>query len=257
MSDNVTARSALVTGAGSGLGLAAARRLVESGWVTVLFDRDAAAAERAAKELGELAVAAPGDALVDADVEAALDAATARGPLRAAVLCAGGAPKSERTLRRDGTPHDPELFRRTLQLNVETTFNTLRLSAARMATQEPAPGGERGAVVLTSSVAAYEGQIGQLAYAASKGAIVAMTLTAARDLANVGIRVNTIAPGVMNTAAWEGYDSIREALEAKVPFPPRLGAPEEFAGLVEHLLDNGYLNGTVVRLDGAIRFQPK
>ncbi|MDX6215143.1 MAG: hypothetical protein QOG99_727, partial [Frankiales bacterium] len=253
MSDN----SALVTGAGSGLGQATARRLARSGRYVVLFDRDGEAAARTAKELGDNAVAVGGDALVDADVETALDAATAVAPLRAVVLCAGGAPRSERTVTRDGTPHDPDLFRRVLQLNVETTFNVLRLAAARMAAQEPALSGERGSVVLTSSIAAYEGQVGQLAYAASKGAIVSMTLTAARDLAAAGIRVNTIAPGTMHTAAWDGYDDIRKALEAKVPFPPRLGDPDEFAALAEHLMTNGYVNGTVVRLDGAIRFEPK
>lgn len=249
--------SALVTGAGSGLGQATARRLVHKGWYVVLFDRDAEAAEATAKELGGQAVAVAGDALVDADVEKALTAATSAAPLRAAVLCAGGAPRSERTVTRDGTPHDPDLFRRVLQLNVETTFNVLRLAAARMSTQEPAGSLERGSIVLTSSIAAYEGQIGQLAYAASKGAIVSMTLTAARDLAAVGVRVNTIAPGTMHTAAWDGYDDIRKALEAKVPFPPRLGDPDEFAALAEHLLTNAYLNGTVIRLDGAMRFEPK
>lgn len=249
--------SVLVTGGGSGLGRATVLHLAAAGARVVAFDLSTAAGEALLAECGDSVSFVAGDALIDDDVQAAIDVAVAAAPLRGLVSCAGGAPRSLRTLGRDGAPHDRELFARIQELNVATTFNTLRLAAAAMARHEPDASGERGAVVLTSSIAAYEGQIGQLAYAAAKGAIVSMTLPAARDLAAVGVRVNTIAPGTMHTAAWDGYDDIREALEAKVPFPPRLGDPAEFARLAEHLLTNGYLNGTVVRLDGAIRFDPK
>jgi NAD(P)-dependent dehydrogenase (short-subunit alcohol dehydrogenase family) len=250
-------KSVLVTGGGSGLGLATARRLAAAGVGVAVFDLDPDAADRAAKEVGAGAVGVGGDARDDDAVSAALDAACGIAPLRGIVACAGGASRSMRTLDRDGVPHDRALFRHILDINVETTFNTLRLGAARMAKQDPDEAGERGSIVLTSSIAAYEGQIGQLAYAAAKGAIVSMTLTAARDLAASAIRVNTIAPGTMHTTAWDGHDDIRMALEAKVPFPPRLGDPDEFAALAEHILGNHYLNGTVVRLDGAIRFEPR
>jgi NAD(P)-dependent dehydrogenase (short-subunit alcohol dehydrogenase family) len=249
--------SVLVTGGGSGLGRATALHLAAQGAEVVAFDLNPEAGEKLLAEAGKRVHFVAGNALADEDVSAAIAAAAAIAPLRGLVACAGGAARSARTLARDGSPHERALFEGTLDLNVVTTFNALRLAAAQMATQEPDAGGERGSIVLTSSIAAYEGQIGQLAYAASKGAIVSMTLTAARDLAAVGIRVNTIAPGTMHTSAWEGHDDIRLALEAKVPFPNRLGHPREFADLAEHLMTNGYLNGTVVRLDGAIRFDPK
>jgi NAD(P)-dependent dehydrogenase (short-subunit alcohol dehydrogenase family) len=249
--------SVLVTGGGSGLGYATVMHLAPKVAAVVGFDLNADAGGKLLAECGDNVRFVAGDALVDDDVLAAIETAAALAPLRGVVVCAGGAPKSMRTIGRDGTPHDRDLFARIQELNVQTSFNTLRLGAARMATNDPVTDGERGAIVMTSSIAAFEGQIGQLAYAAAKGAIVSMTLTAARDLAASGIRVNTIAPGTMHTSAWDGYDEIRQALEAKVPFPHRLGSPQEFAGLAEHLLTNGYLNGTVVRLDGAIRFDPK
>ena len=249
---------ALVTGAASGLGEATARHLHAQGATVVLFDRDVARTPAITADL-DGARFVVGDATVERDVQAAVDAAVAAGPLRIVVACAGGATASERTVRRDGTPHDLDLFVSTLNLNVLSTFNTLRLAAAAMATLDPADDdGERGTIVTTSSIAGYEGQIGQLAYGTAKAGIVGMTLVAARDLASVGIRVNSIAPGTIGTRAWDQAPApVRDALESKVPFPRRFGRPDEFARLAEHLVTNGYINGHVVRLDGAIRFDPK
>jgi NAD(P)-dependent dehydrogenase (short-subunit alcohol dehydrogenase family) len=256
---------ALVTGAASGLGEATARHLHELGATVVLFDRDGERTPKIAAELGD-ASHVVGDATREADVQAAVDAAATAGPLRIVVACAGGATASQRTIRRDGTPHDLDLFVATMNLNVVSTFNTVRLAAAAMAELEPADGGpgsdgsdgERGVIVTTSSIAGYEGQVGQIAYATAKAGIIGMTLVAARDLASVGVRVNSIAPGTIGTRAWEQAPAdMRAALEAKVPFPRRFGRPSEFAGLAEHLITNCYINGHVVRLDGAIRFDPK
>lgn len=250
---------ALVTGAASGLGEATARHLLTRGARVVLFDLDATRVTALAAELGDRAVAVAGDATDEADTRAAVDRAVELGPLRAVVACAGGGTRPSRLVQRDGSPHDLELFQHTMHLNVTTTFNTLRLAGAAMAAQEPAnDDGERGAMVLTSSLAGYEGQIGTIAYSAAKAAILGMTIVAARDLAASGIRVNCIAPGTMNTQAWKlASPDVKASLEAKVPFPRRFGEPEEFADLAAHLLTNRYLNGHVVRLDGAIRFEPK
>lgn len=258
---HIDANAALVTGGASGLGEATARHLHGLGARVVLFDRDRDRGEAIAAELGAGAAFAGGDALSTDDTEAAIAAAQALGPLRIVVACAGGASRSERTLTRDGRPHELELFTQTVDLNLVGTFNTLRLAAAAMAAQDPPtddPDGERGVVITTASIAGYEGQIGQIAYAAAKAGIIGMTIVAARDLASAGIRVNTIAPGTIGTRAWDQAPAeMREAFEAKVPFPRRFGHPEEFAALAEHLVTNRYLNGHVVRLDGAIRFDPK
>jgi NAD(P)-dependent dehydrogenase (short-subunit alcohol dehydrogenase family) len=261
----ISGNVALVTGAASGLGEATARHLHALGATVVLFDRDPDRTPKIAADLSG-APHVVGDATVEADVQAAVDSAGAMGPLRIVVACAGGATASQRTVQRDGTPHDLGLFQQTLDLNVTSTFNTVRLAAAAMAALDPADGsdgrpnddGERGTIVTTSSIAGYEGQVGQLAYATAKAGIIGMTLVAARDLASVGVRVNSIAPGTIGTRAWEQAPAeMRAALEAKVPFPRRFGRPDEFAGLAEHLITNGYINGHVVRLDGAIRFEPK
>jgi NAD(P)-dependent dehydrogenase (short-subunit alcohol dehydrogenase family) len=261
----ISGNVALVTGAASGLGEATARHLHGLGATVVLFDRDAERAPKIAADLGD-APHVVGDATREADVQAAVDAAAAAGPLRIVVACAGGATASQRTIRRDGTPHDLDLFVATMNLNVVSTFNTIRLAAAAMAALDPADGGsdgvpdtdgERGVIVTTSSIAGYEGQVGQIAYATAKAGIIGMTLVAARDLASVGVRVNSIAPGTIGTRAWEQAPAdMRAALEDRVPFPRRFGRPAEFAGLAEHLITNGYINGHVVRLDGAIRFDP-
>jgi NAD(P)-dependent dehydrogenase (short-subunit alcohol dehydrogenase family) len=219
---------ALVTGAASGLGEATARHLHGSGARVVIVDRDAERADRVADDLGDGAVAVPADARDEVEVGAAVDAAASLGPLRIAVLCAGGAARSERTLARDGTPHDLGRFTEVLGINVVTTFNTLRLAAAAMARLDPVgDDGERGVVVTTSSIAGFEGQIGQIAYGTAKAAISGMTLIAARDLAAAGIRVNSVAPGTFATPP-VGPRPARAAHEAggqgAVPAPLRRAA---------------------------------
>jgi NAD(P)-dependent dehydrogenase (short-subunit alcohol dehydrogenase family) len=237
-------RSALVTGAASGLGAAAAARLAADGYEVVGLD------------LREGPHVLRGDATRAADVEHALAAATGRAPLRAVVTCAGVA-IAERLLSRDG-PHDLERFRRVVEVNLIGTFNALRLGAAAMAETEPDEDGQRGAVVCTASIAAFDGQIGQVAYAASKGGVAALVLPAARDLARSGIRVVGIAPGVFDTPLLAGLpEAARTALAATVPNPARLGRPAEFADLVSHVLANPMLNGETIRLDGALRMPPR
>ena len=249
---------ALVSGAASGLGEATARHLHQQGASVLLFDLDGERAAAIAADLGPRAAVVAGDASEEADAQRAVEGAADLGPLRVAVLCAGGGTPSERVVSRAGTPHSLDSFVATMHLNVTTTFNTLRLAAAAMAELEPDDEGERGVVVTTSSVAGYEGQIGQIGYATAKAGIIGMTLVAARDLAAAGIRVNCIAPGTIHTRAWDqAPEELRAGLEAKVPFPRRFGRPSEFASLVEHLVSNRYINGHVVRLDGAIRFDPK
>jgi NAD(P)-dependent dehydrogenase (short-subunit alcohol dehydrogenase family) len=250
---------ALVSGGASGLGEATARHLHGRGAGVVVFDRDEDRGKQIVAELGDRARLTAGDVLSEADTQAAVEAASELGPLRIAVLCAGGATGGGRLLDRSGSPHDLETFTSTVNLNLVGTFNSMRLAAAAMAANEPEDeDGERGAIVTTASIAGYEGQIGQIAYGSAKAGIMGMTLIAARDLAVTGIRVNSIAPGTIATRAWDGVpDSIREPLESQVPFPRRFGRPSEFAELVEHLITNRYLNGHVVRLDGAIRFPPK
>jgi NAD(P)-dependent dehydrogenase (short-subunit alcohol dehydrogenase family) len=181
------------------------------------------------------------------------------GPLRIVVACAGGARGGGRTVDRSGKPHDLSLFADTVSLNHVGTFNTVRLCAAAMATHDPpAHDDERGVVITTASIAGYEGQIGQIAYGSAKAGIIGMTIIAARDLAAIGVRVNSIAPGTMLTRAWDKASAqVRTSLESKVPFPRRFGHPEEFASLCEHLITNRYINGQVIRIDGAIRFDPK
>jgi NAD(P)-dependent dehydrogenase (short-subunit alcohol dehydrogenase family) len=173
------------------------------------------------------------------------------------VHCGGGG-IAARTLARDGTPHDLDAFRRVIELNLVGSFNMVRLAAAAMAKNEPDPDGERGALVLTASIAGYEGQIGQVAYGSAKAGVIGMTLIAARDLSSVGVRVNTIAPGtILTPPMMMAPEAMRDVFAKNVPFPKRLGQPEEYAALAQHMLENAYLNGEVIRLDGAVRFQPK
>jgi NAD(P)-dependent dehydrogenase (short-subunit alcohol dehydrogenase family) len=248
--------SAAVTGGASGLGLATARRIVkESGKVTII-DLPTSAGADVAKELGEAAQFVAAD-VTDADqFAAALDAADERGGLRGLVHCAGAGRKM-RVLDKDGNPGSLEDFEWVIKLNLVGSFNALRLGAARMARHD-AIDGERGAVVLTASVAAYEGQIGQISYTSAKAAIVGMTLTAARDLAGKSIRVCTIAPGIMDTPLLARVrDDVRASLEATVPNPVRLGRTDEFAQLACQILENGYLNGETIRLDDVIRMAPR
>lgn len=250
---------ALVTGGAGGLGEATARHLASRGALVTIFDRDGAKAEAIAADLGGGARAAAGDVTSEADTQAAVETAAAGAPLGIVVACAGGARGGGRTVNRDGSPHDLALFQDIVDLNLVGTFNTARLAGAAMAAQQPLnDDGERGVIVTTASIAGYEGQIGQVAYGAAKAGIIGMTIILARDLAAIGVRANCIAPGTMGTAAWElAPAEMREKFEAKVPFPSRFGHPEEFAALAEHLITNRYVNGQVVRLDGAIRFDPK
>ena len=251
---------ALVTGGASGLAKATAGYMHARGAKVVILDRDEDGARRIAGELGEGAIGVGGSILAEADLAHAIEVARGLGPLRLCfAIAGGGVPGGGRTVNRDGTPHALEPFTKTVELNLVGTFNTVRLAAAAMGSLEPVnEDGERGAIVLTSSIAGYEGQIGQIAYGSAKAGIIGMTIIAARDLAALGIRVNCIAPGTMLTEAWAQVRStVQDTLEAKVPFPHRFGRPEEFARLAEQLVTNEYLNGQVVRLDGAIRFDPK
>ena len=248
---------ALVTGGASGLGEATVRRLVGLGGKAVIVDLDAERGAALAEELGSAARFVAADVTDPEAVGSAVAAAGELGELRIAVSCAGIGPAA-RTLKRDGTPHDFGLFRKIIEVNLLGTFNTLRLAASAMSALEPNAEGERGVVVNTASVAAFEGQIGQVAYAASKGGVVGLTLPAARDLAAAGVRVVSIAPGTIDTPLVGGLpEKVREALGAGIPFPRRLGKPAEYAKLVESIITNPYLNGETIRLDGALRMPPK
>jgi NAD(P)-dependent dehydrogenase (short-subunit alcohol dehydrogenase family) len=249
--------SALISGGASGLGAATARRLSAAGAVCTILDRNAELASSVAKELGGEAGSIGADVGDEEQVSEAVAQASEKGPLRIAVNCAGiGA--ATRVIARDGSPHDLGVYERVLRVNLIGTFNVIRLAASAMATADPLEDGERGVIVNTASIAAFEGQIGQIAYSASKGGIVGMTLPAARDLATVGVRVLTIAPGLMDTPLLGQLpEEARQALGSGVPFPKRMGRPEDFAALVEHICENAYLNGEVIRLDGALRMPPR
>lgn len=251
---DINGSSALVTGGASGLGAATARRLAGLGAHVVIVDLPQSAGAEVAAEIG--GQFSPTDVTDPDGVQAALDAAESRAPLRATVHCAGRG-GTVRLVGRDGSPGSLEDYEAIVRVNLVGTFNVLRLSAARMAANEPTDG-ERGVCVLTSSVAAWEGQIGQIPYASAKAGIVGMTLVAARDLASKQIRVSTIAPGVFDTPILARFSQeIRDGLGAQVPHPSRLGQPEEFAALAEHIISNPMLNGETIRLDGAIRMSPK
>ena len=246
---------AVITGGASGLGQAAARALHGAGASVVLLDLPGSAGAQVAKDLGERAVFCAGDVTSEADVTAALDAAGGLGPLRIAVNCAGIG-NAARTVGRDG-PFPLELFTRVVTVNLIGTFNVIRLAAQRMTQAEPVDG-ERGVIVNTASIAAFEGQIGQAAYSASKGGIVGMTLPIARDLAGQLIRVVTIAPGLFDTPLFASLpEEAITALGAQVPHPSRLGDPAEYAALVRHAVENPMLNGETIRLDGALRMPPR
>ncbi|MDT4842260.1 putative oxidoreductase [compost metagenome] len=247
----------LVTGGSSGLGLATARELVGQGGKVLLADINAEAGAARAAELGAAARFVPTDITREDDGRRAIAAAVeAFGGLHGLVNCAGVAP-AEKILGRNGA-HDLERFRRAVDVNLIGSFNLLRLAAEAMARGEPNEEGERGVIVNTASVAAFDGQIGQAAYAASKGAVVGLTLPAARELARYGIRVMCIAPGVFETPMMAGMpQDVRDSLAANVPFPPRLGRAEEYAALVRHIVENPMLNGEVIRLDGALRMSAK
>ncbi|MBY5901729.1 MULTISPECIES: 3-hydroxyacyl-CoA dehydrogenase [Rhizobium] len=245
--------SFIVTGGGSGLGAATVRMLVEAGGRVTIADLNAEAGQEIVREFGSDARFVRADVTDGEEGAAAVAAAIeAFGGLRGLVNCAGVAP-AEKVIGREG-PHRLESFARTVSINLIGTFNMIRLAAAAIQTTEPDAEGERGVIVNTASVAAFDGQIGQAAYAASKGGVAAMTLPIARELARHGIRVVSIAPGIFETPMMADMPAeVQAALGKSVPFPPRLGRPAEFAGLVRHILENNMLNGEVIRLDGALR----
>lgn len=252
--------SAIVTGGGSGLGEATARLLAEKGLKVTILDLDAENGKRVAADIDGQFMAAN---VADADqVIAAVDAAVATGPLKVVVNCAG-IPSLARTVGRDGTygaAHNLDAFRKVVEVNLIGTFNVVRLAATAMSHNEADSDGARGAIINTTSIAAFDGQVGQVAYSASKGGVVGLTLPLARDLAVVGVRVNTIAPGLIDTPI---YNTVPDPVEFKknlakdVVFPRRLGHAEEFASLAWELVSNNYMNGEVVRIDAGVRLQPK
>ena len=258
MIESFNGASAIVSGGAGGLGEATVRRLHAEGLAVVIADLAEEKGEQLAKELGERAAFAKTDVTSETSVLAAVEKANELGQLRYAVIAHGGFGVAQRMVQRDGSPADLGGFTKTIELYLTGTYNVARLVAASVATAPEIAGGGRGALVLTASIAGYEGQIGQSSYAAAKAGVIGLTLAAARDLSSVGIRVNTIAPGTMKTPIMEsvGEEAIAK-FAANVPFPKRLGAPEEFADAAQFLLTNGSVNGEVLRLDGAQRVQPK
>jgi len=253
----IAGAGALVTGGASGLGAATVRRLASLGAHVTIADLNAETGNALAAELGGQARFVQADVTSEESLRSATDAAKdQQGGLRILVNCAGIG-VAEKVLGKEG-PHDLNRFVKVIQINLVGTFNALRLAAAVMSENEPDAEGERGVIINTASVAAFEGQIGQIAYSASKGGIVGMTLPAARELARYGIRVMSIAPGIFDTPLLAGLpEPARISLGQQVPFPSRLGRPDEYAALAQHIIENAMLNGETIRLDGAIRMQPK
>lgn len=246
---------ALVTGGASGLGGATVQRLHDEGAAVVIVDLPSSPGAELAEKLGDRARFVPADVRDEAQVQAAVDTTAELGTLRIVVTCAGVGTPGRVVGKRGPLPLDD--FANVVNINLIGTFNVLRLAAAAMLDNEPLDG-DRGVVVMTASIAAYDGQIGQAAYAASKGGVVGLTLSAARDLADKGIRVVTVAPGTFETPMLSGLPGdVKAVLEKQVPHPSRLGRPEEYANLVTHIVDNGMLNGEVIRLDGALRMPPR
>ncbi len=246
----------IVTGGASGLGGGTSRLLAASGGKVVIADVQADKGEALARELGAGARFVKCDVTSEADAQAVVDAAGQMGTLRGLVNCAGIA-IGEKTVGKDG-PHSLASFTRVITINLIGTFNMIRVAATAMSKLEPTADGERGVVINTASVAAFDGQIGQVAYSASKGGVVGMTLPIARDLSRSGIRCCTIAPGIFGTPMLLGMpQDVQDSLGKQVPFPSRLGKPEEYAALARHIIENVMLNGETIRLDGAIRMQPK
>jgi NAD(P)-dependent dehydrogenase (short-subunit alcohol dehydrogenase family) len=246
-------RTILVTGGGSGLGAACVRMLAQAGANIVIADVNETTGQALASELGDKARFQRADVADAISVQVAVDAAVQRfGALHGVVQCAGIV-WGEKIIGRSG-PHDLDAFRRVVTVNLIGTFNVLRLAAGAMARNQPTPGGERGVIINTASVAAFDGQVGQAAYAASKGGVASLTLPAARELAKHGVRVVAIAPGIFDTPMMAGLpEPVRKSLAEQAPFPARLGRPDEYASLVRQVIENEMLNGTVIRLDGALR----
>ncbi|CAO3380746.1 SDR family NAD(P)-dependent oxidoreductase [Azospirillum argentinense] len=251
----INGQAAIVTGGASGMGAETARHLAKLGAKVTVLDMNEAAVKQVAEEIGGLGLLCDVSSAESAE-KAVAAARAAHGPARIAVNCAGVAP-AKRIVGRDG-PMALDDFRKVIEVNLIGTFNMLRLAAADMGTLDPLESGERGVIVNTASVAAYEGQIGQAAYASSKGGVVALTICAARDLARSAVRVMTIAPGLIGTPMLLNMpQEVQDSLAATVPFPKRFGQPSEYARLVQHILENEMLNGEVIRLDGAIRMAPQ
>jgi len=252
---HLNGQSAMVTGGGSGLGAATAQRLAQAGCRVAVLDINQAAALASAQRIGGLGIAC--DVADSTSAEAAVaQAREAHGSARLLVNCAGVG-TAGRIVGRDG-PMPLAAFERVIRVNLIGSFNMLRLAAADMGALEPLDDGERGVIVNTASIAAYEGQVGQAAYAASKAGVIGLTLPAARELARIGVRVVTIAPGLFHTPMVEGLPAeVQQALADGIPYPQRLGAPEEYAALVEHIASNRFLNGETIRLDGALRMPPR
>jgi NAD(P)-dependent dehydrogenase (short-subunit alcohol dehydrogenase family) len=254
---DVTNKVALVTGGASGLGLATVQRLAADGAKVVMVDLPTSQGSQLAGDLGESVVFAPTDVTDEGQVQAAVDTASGLGDLAVVVNCAGIG-TAARVVAKDGSPFPLSVFTKVVQVNLIGTFNVIRLAAARMIAATPVDGEERGVIVSTASVAAYEGQIGQAAYSASKGGVVGLTLPIARELAQHKIRVNTIAPGLFLTPMFQLLpEEAIASLGAQVPHPSRLGHPAEYAALVAHIVANPMLNGETIRLDGAIRMAPR
>jgi NAD(P)-dependent dehydrogenase (short-subunit alcohol dehydrogenase family) len=253
----IPGRTFLITGGASGLGAATARRLAGAGANVVISDTSVEPGRRLAADLGSHASFSPADVTDESQIGKAIAAAREKfGALHGAVSCAGIAP-GERVLGKTG-PHALDSFRRAVEINLIGTFNVLRLAAQAMAENQADAEGERGIIINTASIAAFDGQIGQAAYSASKAGVAGLTLPAARELARFGIRVMTIAPGIFETPMVAAFSpELKQSLAAQVPFPPRLGKPEEYAALVEHIIGNTMLNGEVIRLDGALRMASK
>ncbi len=252
---HLNGQSAMVTGGGSGLGAATAQRLAQAGCRVAVLDINQAAALASAQRIGGIGIAC--DVADATSAEAAVaQAREAHGSARLLVNCAGVG-TAGRIVGRDG-PMPLAAFERVIRVNLIGSFNMLRLAAADMGALEPLDDGERGVIVNTASIAAYEGQVGQAAYAASKAGVIGLTLPAARELARIGVRVVTIAPGLFHTPMVEGLPAeVQQALADGIPYPQRLGAPEEYAALVEHIASNRFLNGETIRLDGALRMPPR
>ena len=252
---DISGASALVTGGASGLGFATARRLADAGAHVVIVDLPTSPGADRAAEIG--GTFAPADVTDPGQVGAAVATAGEHGPLRVVVNCAGIAPPAK-VLDREGAPTDLAHFEKIVRVNLIGTYNVISQASAAIAKTEPTDGGDRGVIVNTASVAAFDGQIGQPAYSASKGGVHAMTLPIARELARYGIRVCTIAPGIMETPMLAGLpEAAQQSLGHQVPYPQRLGRPDEYASLALEIVRNGYLNGETIRLDGAIRMAPK
>ncbi len=253
----LSGRTFLITGGGSGLGAGCARRFARAGAQVVLLDVNENAARQVAEEIGGAAIYVPTDVTSPAAVETAIAAARRHsGRFHGVVNCAGILHAS-RVVGKEG-PYDLEAFARVIQVNLIGTFNVVRLVAAALSIEPPDAGDERGVIINTASVAAYEGQIGQAAYAASKGGVAAMTLPIARELGRFGIRVVAIAPGIFETPMMQSAPAaVRDSLAEQIPFPPRFGDPDEYAALAQHIIENRMLNGTVIRLDGAVRMGAK